>query len=57
LLEKNLDEVLFKIIKATDENDLKNGVELDQSSKEKIKESLKKVVAKGKRRGQKRGFG
>lgn len=59
MIHKQLDKVLNEIIRASDENDISNGEQLDAASKEQLRASLENVVKmkikKGKQRN--KGFG
>ena len=59
MLCKQMDMVLNEIIRASDENDISNGDQLDATSKEQLRVSLENVVKmkikKGKQRN--KGFG
>eukprot|EP00890_Picochlorum_soloecismus_P000806 jgi/Picsp_1/1726/NSC_05199-R1_---NA--- len=57
ILQKQIDKVLIEIIRASDENDISNGDQLDAASKQQLQASLENVVKMKIKKGKHKGFG
>jgi len=52
-----MDKVLIEIIRASDENDISNGDQIDAASKEHLRASLENLVNTKIKKGKHKGFG